>query len=146
MSWFIKHECDPYPNNDEKYALAKAAGLQVRQVEHCELSAAASRRPPSAPGSQIAGSATGAARQISQGRDALWQNRHLLNVVSPIRLSRSPPVVSCTPRTSAHLRMSEQGSVGCGAWRSRLPAAGAFEVGSGWSSVNGYRLSNGMAH
>jgi len=49
MSWFIKHECDPYPNNDEKYALAKAAGLQVRQVEHCELSAAASRRPPSAP-------------------------------------------------------------------------------------------------
>jgi len=34
MSWFIKHECDPYPNNDEKYALAKAAGLQVRQVEH----------------------------------------------------------------------------------------------------------------
>jgi hypothetical protein len=39
MTWFIKHECDPYPNNDEKSALAQAAGLEVRQVEQCESAA-----------------------------------------------------------------------------------------------------------
>jgi hypothetical protein len=39
LSWFLKHECDPYPSNEDKYALARAAGLEVRQVEHCELGA-----------------------------------------------------------------------------------------------------------
>lgn len=34
MAWFAQHELDPYPNNDEKFALARASGLEVRQVEH----------------------------------------------------------------------------------------------------------------
>eukprot|EP00965_Chrysotila_dentata_P198203 6178652-Pleurochrysis_carterae.AAC.2 len=35
MSWFMEHEHDPYPTNDEKEDLALAAGLEVKQVEHC---------------------------------------------------------------------------------------------------------------
>ena len=40
--WFSKHELDPYPNGEEKLALARAAGLELRQVEHCAPAARAS--------------------------------------------------------------------------------------------------------
>ena len=36
--WFNDHVDDPYPNPDEKAALARKVGMEVRQIEHCARS------------------------------------------------------------------------------------------------------------
>eukprot|EP00967_Tisochrysis_lutea_P082387 scaffold114064_cov30-Tisochrysis_lutea.AAC.1 len=106
MAWFAQHELDPYPNNDEKFALARASGLEVRQVEHCERLASHHwhmlHKPwvpartllmillaGSSQGSQTDGSDIGVPKQISLPNNVPWQNKRSPSVACHTLPSRA---------------------------------------------------------